>query len=179
MEQFYWTGRYSYPNFISESLVLSGFPVLIHCPQNRQLLSKKSKFRVKKSEMAVFWTPCLISLLISFVLIDCLELIWCFIIKGTMGVLCIVKFYVIVNSFCELLLRFVLWPIDLFPLHEREKWLHDSVVMRLIRSGERLDNLVHEQQFAESLGGILCSLVTVEHQRLGSIPVLRNVDVIR
>lgn len=78
--------------------------------------------------------------------------------------LSIVKFYVIINAFCKLLLRFVLRAIDFFPLHVREKRLHNGVVMRLSWGGEGLDNLVHAQQLAKSLGGILCSLVTVEYQ---------------
>ena len=57
--------------------------------------------------------------------------------------LSIVKFYVIIDTFCELLLGFVLCAINLFSLHEREKRLHDSIVMGLAWSGERLDNLVH------------------------------------
>lgn len=43
--------------------------------------------------------------------------------------LSIVKFYVIIDTFCELLLGFVLCAIDFFSLHEREKRLHDSIVM--------------------------------------------------
>ena len=74
---------------------------------------------------------------------DLLELIWCFIVKRTMRSLSIVKFYVIIDTFCELLLGFVLCTIDLFSLHEREKQLHDSIVMGLAWSRERLDNLVH------------------------------------
>lgn len=69
--------------------------------------------------------------------------------------LSIVKFYVIIDTFCELLLGFVLCAIDFFSLHEREKRLHDSIVMELAWSGERLDNLVYVQQLAESLSSIL------------------------
>ena len=74
---------------------------------------------------------------------DHLKLIWCLIVKRTMRPLSIVKFYVIIDTLCELLFRFVLCTINLFPLHEREKRLHDSIVMGLAWSRKRLDNLVH------------------------------------
>ena len=74
---------------------------------------------------------------------DRLELIWRLIVKRAMRSLSVVKFYVVIDAFCKLLFGFVLCTIDFFPLHEKEKRLHDGVVMELARSGERLDNLVH------------------------------------
>ena len=74
---------------------------------------------------------------------DHLKLIRRLIVKRAMWPLSVVKFYVIIDAFCELLLGFVLCMIDFFPLHEREKRPHDGVVMGLARSGEGLDNLVH------------------------------------
>lgn len=74
---------------------------------------------------------------------DRLKLIWRLIVKRAMRPLSIVKFYVVFNAFFELLLGFVLCTIDFFSLHEREKRLHDSIVMGLAWSRKRLDNLVH------------------------------------
>ena len=106
-------------------------------------MSKKQKFRVKKLEIAAF-EPFVSSVYgFLFIFMDLLKLIWRFIVKGTMRSLSIVKFYVIITTFCELLLGFVMYTIDLFSLHERKKRLHDSIVMGLAWSRERLDNLVH------------------------------------
>lgn len=55
----------------------------------------------------------------------------------------VVKFYVTSDTFCELLLGFVLYSIDFSLLHEGEKRLHDCVIVGLTRRRERLDNLVH------------------------------------
>lgn len=78
-----------------------------------------------------------------FALIDRFKLIWSFIVKCAMRPLSIVKFYVVIDAFFELLFRFVLCTINLFSLHEREKRLHNGVVMRLTWGGKGLDNLVH------------------------------------
>lgn len=46
--------------------------------------------------------------------------------------------------------------------------------MKLTRSEEDLDTLVHVQQLAENFGRIRCSSVTMEYQRLRSTPVLKR-----
>ena len=65
--------------------------------------------------------------------------------------------------------------IDFVLLHEKEKRRHDGVVIRLAWSRERLDNLVHTQQLAESLRSILFPLVTIKHQRPRGISVVSDV----
>lgn len=132
------------------------------------------KFRKPRPKNRKYWllNPSSKLLSTSFSFMDCLKLIWCFVVKSAMWSLSVVKFYIIIDTFYELLLWFVLCAIDFFALHRSEKRLHDSIVMRLTRRGERLDNLVYPQQFAECLWGILCSLVAVKQQRLRGISAL-------
>lgn len=105
-------------------------------------MSKKLKFRVKKSEMAAF-EPFVWSVYgFLFIFIDRPKLIWRFIVKRTMRSLSIVKFYVIIDTFGELLLRFVLCTMD-FSRCMKEKKLHGGIVTGLTWGRKRLDNLVH------------------------------------
>ena len=48
IEQFVWTVQCSYPYFILEGLALSGFPTLIHYPQNWTPDVKKTEIQSQK-----------------------------------------------------------------------------------------------------------------------------------
>lgn len=106
-----------------------------------------------------------------FTFMNDLKLVWSFVIKHTVWSLSVVEFNVGINTFYKLLLR-----IDVFPLHEREKGLHNNIVKRLSRFRKRLNNLVCPKQLANHFWIILRPLGTVEYQELRGVSVLERLS---